>query len=370
MPPTMRKHLAKAYPYPPGRPIEEVQRQFGLKDVVKLASNENPLGPSPKALAAIKKFAKESHLYPDGDAFYLREALAAKHHVKPEQIIFGAGSDDLNNFIMTAYAGTGRDVVVSRGSFIRYEQVAIISGASVKRVPFKNSRHDVPALLSAIGPKTGVLCIANPENPLGTMIGRKLVDQLVRGVPNSTFLLLDEAYYEFAADVPDYPNSLQYLKKHDNAMVTRTFSKAYGLAGLRIGYGITTPEIVETLNRIRPPFNVTRLGQQAALAALEDEAHVRKTVTLTNEERAYYEKQCDRLGLEYIKSYANFVCINVRRDGKAVFDALLRRGVIVRPLGGYSLPHHIRISIGLPRENKKCIAALETVLREIPEIKG
>jgi len=359
----MRKHLNKAFPYPPGRPIEEVQRMFGLKDVVKLASNENPLGPSPKALAAIRKYAAESQLYPDGDAFYLRQAIAEKHGVKPEQIIFGAGSDDLNSFIMTTFAGTGKNIVVSQGSFIRYEQCAIVSGASVKRVPFKKWSHDVPALLAAIDSKTAALCVANPENPVGTMLGKRQVNQLVKQTPDETLLLLDEAYYEFAVSNPDYPDSMQYLKKSKNVMVTRTFSKAYGLAGLRIGYGISTPEIVEALNRTRPPFNVTRLGQQAALAALQDQEHVRKTVELTNEGKAYYEQQFERLNLPYIKSYANFIAVNVG-DGKAVFDALLPKGVIVRPLGGYGMNAWIRISIGLPRENKKCIAALEAVLRQ------
>jgi len=259
MPPVMRKHLEQAFPYPPGRPIEEVQRKYGLKDVVKLASNENPLGPSPKALAEIKKMAKESHLYPDGDAYYLRQALAEKHNIKPEQIIFGAGSDDLNAFIMTTFAGARRNVVVSQGSFIRYEQAAIVSGASVKRIPFRNWHHDVPSLLAAVDANTAALCVANPENPVGTMLKKKQVDQLVKGTPDETLLLLDEAYYEFVAHENSYPDSLKYIKKHKNVMVTRTFSKAYGLAGLRIGYGISTPEIIQAMDRTRPPFNVTRL---------------------------------------------------------------------------------------------------------------
>lgn len=361
MPPIMRRHLSKAFPYPPGRPIEEVQRQFGLKDVIKLASNENPLGPSPKALAAIKKYANESHLYPDGDAFYLREALAARHKVKPEQIIFGAGSDDLNGFIMTTFAGPGRNIVVSQGSFIRYEQAAIVSGAAVRRVPLRDWQHDVPGLLAAVNGKTGALCVANPENPVGSMIGKKAMDHLVRETPDETLLLLDEAYYEFASHLPRYPYSLQYVKRRRNVMVTRTFSKAYGLAGLRIGYGIARPEIVEALDRTRPPFNVTRLGQQAALAALEDEEHVRRTVDLTEEGRAYYEKAFEAMGLPYIKSCANFVSVNVG-DGRQVFEKLLPRGVIVRPLAGYGMLQWVRISIGLMRENRACIKVLKAVL--------
>jgi len=367
MPPLMRKHLTKAFPYVPGRPIEEVQREFGLRDVVKLASNENPLGPSPKALKAIRKHARNSHRYPDGDATELRRALAQKHGVRPEQIIVGAGTDDLNTFIMTAYAGPGRSLVTSLGSFIRYEQTAIVSGAGVKNVPFKNWRHDIDALLAAIGPKTGALCVANPDNPVGCMITKPEADRLVRGAPNRVFVLLDEAYCEYCAANPSYPDSLSYVKKRDNVMVTRTFSKAYGLAGLRIGYGISSAQVIETLNRTRPPFNAARLSQEAALAALEDDEHVEKVLSLNEEGKAYFEAEYERLGLECIKSYANFISVDTRRDAEAVFQALLRRGVIVRPLGGCRMPTWLRISIGLPRENRKCVRALEAALREVPE---
>ncbi len=251
MPPAMRPHLVHAFPYPPGRPIEDVQREYGLSSVIKLASNENPLGPSPKAIEAMKRCAAEMNLYPDGAAYYLRLALAEKHGVEPERIVFGAGSDDLNGFVAMCYVGPGRTLVCSEGSFIRYEQSAIVSGGQARRVPFKNWRHDVDALLGAIDETTGAVCVANPENPAGSMLTRAEVDRLVSGTPDSVLLLLDEAYFEFAENEPDYPDSLEYLKSRDNVMVSRTFSKAYGLAGLRVGYAIATADIVQTLDRVR-----------------------------------------------------------------------------------------------------------------------
>ncbi|MCX7014511.1 MAG: aminotransferase class I/II-fold pyridoxal phosphate-dependent enzyme, partial [Candidatus Sumerlaeota bacterium] len=327
MPPIMQPHLSCALPYPAGRPIEEVEREFGLRNVIKLASNENPLGPSPKALKAMRQCAKKMHLYPDGDCFYLRQALAAKHNVTPEQIIVGGGSDDLNTFIMTSYLGPGRTLVASLGSFIRYEQAAIVSGGEVRNVPFKSWRHDIDALLAAVGPATGALCVANPENPVGCMVTKAETDRLVHGTPDRVFLLLDQAYCEFCQDEPDYPDAAAYARERDNVMATRTFSKAYGLAGLRIGYGISSPRVIETLHRTRPPFNVTRMGQEAALAALEDVEHVERVGQVNREGMAYYEAQFDKMGLEHIKSYANFITVNLRRDAAAVFQAMLRRGV-------------------------------------------
>ena len=363
----MQPHLAKAFPYPAGRPIEEVEREFGLTNVIKLASNENPLGPSPKALKAMRQCARKMHLYPDGDCYYLRQALATKHNVTPEQIIVGGGSDDLNTFIMTSYLGPGRTLVASLGSFIRYEQAAIVSGGEVLNVPFKNWRHDIDALLAAVGPATGALCVANPENPVGCMITKAETDRLVNETPERVFLLLDHAYYEFCQHEPDYPDAVAYVRDRPNVMVTRTFSKAYGLAGLRVGYGISSPRIIETLHRTRPPFNVTRMGQEAALAALEDVEHVQRVREVNREGMAYYEAQFAQMELEFIKSYANFITVNVRRDASTVFQAMLRKGVILRPLGGYRMPTWMRISIGLMRENRRCVRELKAVLRAIPE---
>lgn len=359
-----RAHLKALLPYPPGRPIEEVQREFGLKSVIKIASNENPLGPSPKALAAMRKHARDVHLYPDGNAYYVRQALSRHLGVAPEQLVFGNGSDEVVIWLALTFLSPRESIVVSEHSFIRYQMAAQLVGARFKAVPLTNWCHDLPAMAKAVSKTTKMLFLANPENPLGTMVGRKEFERLLKAVPRRVMVVVDQAYFEYV-DAPDYFNGIDYLDENPNLVVLRTFSKAYGLAGLRLGYGVAHPELVTDVNRVRPPFNVNRPAQEAAIAALGDEAFLRRSIEVNNEGRHYLCDEFEKIGLKHIPSYTNFVLVNVATgdlDGSAVTQHLMRRGVIVRPMGGYGLPEYVRISVGLPKENARCIRELKKVL--------
>lgn len=358
-----RPELASLKPYPPGKPIEEVQREHGIKEVTKLASNENPYGPSPLAMKAVAAHLQEMHLYPESGCYYLREKLAKRLHVAPEKLFFGNGSDEIVALMTTAFLGADTNIVCSEHTFVRYEMGAMAMGADVRRVPLKDWRHDVDALLAAITPQTRMVFIANPENPVGAAIPEAEVRRLVEGVPANVILVLDEAYYEFARVWSEYPETLPWLEEFPNVVVARTFSKAYGLAGLRVGYAVGDPEIWHVVDRIRPPFNVSRVAQEAALAALDDEAHLTRTVDGNRAGLEYLYGEFERLGLEYVPSYANFVLVDMKRPATAVYDLLLQRGVIVRPMGIYHLPEHLRMSVGLPEENKILVEALNEVLQ-------
>jgi histidinol-phosphate aminotransferase len=357
-----RPHIRSLLPYPPGRPIEEVQREYGLKHVIKLASNENPLGPSPKALGAMRRCAREMHLYPDGNIYYLKHALSSRLGVAPEQLMFGNGSDEALIWLVTAYLSPRDSIVVSEHSFIRYQMAAQLVGARFKAVPLVDWRHDVRAMARAVASTTKMLFLANPENPLGTMIGREEFEYLLRKVPRRVMIVLDQAYFEYVA-ADDYFDGIDYLDRHPNLVVMRTFSKAYGLAGLRIGYGVAHPKIASDFNRIRPPFHLNRMAQEAAVAALDDDAFLRKSVEVNQEGRGYLCGAFARLGLDYVESHTNFVLVKVG-DGATVSRELMRRGVIVRPMGGYGFPDHVRVTIGRPTENARFVKALKAVLRD------
>ena len=350
--------------YEPGKPIEETARELGADadKIIKLASNENPLGPSPKALAAMHAALDSAHLYPDGGGFYLREALAAKLGVSREHLILGSGSNEIIEFLGHAFLNRGDDVITSEHAFIAYKLVAAVFGARTIEVPSPDLRHDLDGIIAAITPKTRLIFIANPNNPTGTLASQEEIDRFVERVPPQIVVVFDEAYFEYLDDPPD---TLKFVRAGRNVAILRTFSKIQGLASLRIGYGIARPELIQALQKARQPFNVNGIAQAAALASLDDDEHRRETKRITDEGRAYLQQEFDAMKLRFVPSAANFVLVNVG-DGAKVFRALLEQHVIVRALKGYNLPEWVRISVGTMEQNRRCIAALKEVLSSQP----
>jgi len=348
--------------YQPGRPIEEVARELGLDpgEIIKVASNENPLGPSPLAVEAMKTAVGQSHLYPDGNAFYLKNKLAAKLGVEPANLVLGNGSNEIIEFVSHVLLGTGDEVVVSQYCFAIYPLVAMIMGAKVNAVPALGHAHDLPAMLEAITPATRIVWVANPNNPTGTLAKPEDVRTLVDQVPDDVLLVMDEAYYEFLDEPVDLLPLVRSGEK-PNLLLMRTFSKIYGLAGLRIGYGIGHPDFVSALEKVRQPFNTNAVAQAGAMAALDDEAHLANTRRTNVEGLRFFENVCVEQGIEFVPSYANFVMVRVG-DGQAVFEAMQRQGVIARPMGGYGLPGWIRLSIGTAKENQRAAESLKAAL--------
>ncbi len=341
--------------YEPGRPIEEVAREFGLNParVIKLASNENALGPSPRAVAAMRQALKTAHLYPDGSGFYLRRELARRLGVGMENLILGNGSNELIEFLFHTFVGPGDEVVTGAGAFVIYRFMAGMFEARCVEVPFRDHTHDLPAMREAITARTKLVFVANPNNPTGTRVSNAALDEFIRGLPSHVIAVLDEAYIEF---LDDPPPSIAYTKRHQ-VVLLRTFSKIVGLAGLRMGYAIAPADCVALLQRVRQPFNANAVAQAGALAALGDAAHIRRTKTMTRRGLAYLEREFRRLGLEFVPSCANFILVRVG-DGDRVFTELQRRGVIVRPMRGYRLPEWIRVTVGRPEENRRFIREL------------
>jgi histidinol-phosphate aminotransferase len=353
-------HLRDLAVYQPGKPIEETARELGVdaSKIVKLASNENPIGPSPKAVAALGAALKNSHLYPDGGTFYLRERLARHLGVARENLILGNGSNEIIEFLGHAFLKRGDDVITSEHAFIAYKLIATLFGARTIETPSPDYQHDLEAMIGAITPKTRLILVVNPNNPTGSFLGQDAIDRFLARVPENIVIVFDEAYFEFLHEPPD---TLQYVRAGRNVVVLRTFSKMHGLAGLRVGYGIARGELIEVLQKTRQPFNVNNLAQIAATAALDDQAHQRETRRVVDSGRAYLEGQFAEMQLEFVPSRGNFVMVKVG-DGPAVFQKLLRRRIIVRPLNGYHLPSWIRISVGTMEQNRQCIAALREVL--------
>lgn len=358
----MNGTLAKLPVYQPGRPIEEVARELGLPaaDIIKLASNENPLGPSPKALVAMQEAINQVHLYPDGSAFYLKQHLAKKLAVQTEHVILGNGSNEVLEIVGHAFVEPGFEVVMSQYCFAVYPIVTYLFGGTPIIVPAKNYGHDLDAMLAAVTPKTRVMFVANPNNPTGTLASKAEMARLIEALPPHVLLVIDEAYIEFMSDPFDALSLIRSGKKA-NVLVARTFSKIYGLAGLRIGYGIASPEVITAMEKIREPFNTNLVGQAAALAALDDEEHMRKTRQNNQAGLDYYEKEMRALGVTMIPTAGNFFLINVGH-GQQVFEAMQKLGVITRPMGGYKLGEWLRISVGIPGENERCVKALRQVL--------
>jgi len=361
--PTPTNAALKTLPtYQAGRPIEEVARELNLPaaSIIKVASNENPFGPSPLALAAMQKVLANLNLYPDGNAFYLKQRLAEKLGVTPANLVLGNGSCEVIDFIGHAYFAPGVDVVMSQFCFVYYPFMAKLLGANEITVPAKDHGHDLPAMLRAITPRTRVVFVTNPNNPTGTLASREQVVQFVNDVPDDVLLVMDEAYIEFLDDPVDLVPLIR-LGARKNLLLLRTFSKIFGLAGLRIGHGIGHPDLIAALEKVRQPFNINSIAQAGALAALDDDEHVRQTRENNFAGLDFFRRAFRDLKLEFVPSFANFVLVRVG-EGQHVFEAMQKQGVIVRSMGGYQLPEWIRISVGTPRENERCLNALKMAL--------
>ncbi|MBI5506277.1 MAG: histidinol-phosphate transaminase [Deltaproteobacteria bacterium] len=358
--PRIPERIRSLQPYKPGRPIEEVERELGIRGSIKVASNENPLGPSPLALEALRDALPGIHRYPDGGALVLAEKLAASLGVEPQRIVFGNGSNELLELSCRLFAGPGDEVLFSADAFLVYPLVSIAVGATAVKAPARGFEHDLGAIAARLTPRTRVVFLANPNNPTGTIFRRAEWERFLARVPEDVCVVLDEAYFEYVED-PEYPNGLDFLDRHPGLVVTRTFSKIYGLAGLRIGYGVGSLEVMDALARLRQPFNVNMLAQVAACAALDDDAHVEASRRRVRAGRRRWSQACAALGLDFVPSHANFVLVRVG-DGRAVTEALLQRGVIVRPMDAYGFPGHVRVTFGTEAEDERTIAALEAVL--------
>ncbi len=358
MPLHVHPDIASLSPYVPGKPIEELQRELGLSRVIKLASNENALGPSPKALAMLNEGAATLHRYPDGGAFRLREALADRWKVTPDHIILGNGSDEILGLLARTFLAPGDEAVMADHTFVIYTMEVTAAHGKAVTVPLKQWRHDLPAMADAVTPRTRLVFLCNPNNPTGTMVSAGEVDRFLARVPEHVIVVFDEAYVEYVRS-SEFPDSMAYVTGGRNAVVLRTFSKIYGLAGLRIGYGVTTPEITNFLNRVRPPFNANSIAQRAALAAMGDDEHVAKSRAVNEAGMEQVVSGLRALGCAPIPSEANFVYIDVGRDGRQVFEALLRQGIIIRHIEG----RMVRVTIGQAEENQAFLTALARVVQ-------
>ena len=357
------EHILGIAPYEPGKPIEELERELGIHDAIKLASNENPLPPSEKVQQAVAAALSQLNRYPDGTGFYLRQALARRHGVTPDHIVLGAGSNELIELVARAFMRPGDEAVIPHPSFVVYPMIVQAVGGIRVVVTLKDYRLDLKAMARAITPMTKMVFIANPNNPTATIVSAAEVEDFMARVPDRAIVVFDEAYYEFAQG-PDFPDSLAYLREERKVVVLRTFSKAASLAGLRVGYAVGDPDCVSLLNRIRAPFNVNSLAQVAALAALEDDAHIIECRRMIEAGRAFLSDEFASLGLKFPPSRANFILVDVGRNALDVYQRLLREGVIVRPMLSFGMESTLRVTIGTPEENRRLMKALRKVLQE------
>lgn len=351
--------VLKLQPYQPGKSIEELERELGISDIIKLASNENPMGPSQTVLNAIAEASIEITRYPDGNGFGLKTALAEKYQINREQITLGNGSNDVLELAARAFVSPQDEVVFSQYAFAVYPLVTQAIGARAVIASARDYGHDLDAMSSLVTNKTKLIFIANPNNPTGTAIDAQVLESFISSLPAHVIVVLDEAYTEYQLQTV---NTVEWLTKYPNLIITRTFSKAYGLAGLRVGYSLSSSEVADLLNRIRQPFNVNSLALAAASVALSDDAYIAKTRELNSHGMKQLETGFHQLGLDYIPSKGNFICVDVARNGMHVFQQLLQQGVITRPVANYGLPQHLRVSIGLQHENQRFLTALTTVL--------
>jgi histidinol-phosphate aminotransferase len=356
------ENILRLKPYVPGKPIEEAQRELGLTDFCKLASNENPLGPSPRAVEAIRVAAAKVELYPDAACYQLVRELARHWSVEPDNLIIGNGSDEIIQFMGLAFVQPGDEVLTSHPSFVRYEAAAVLNAGILVAPPLRDLRYDLEAMADRLSARTRVVFIANPNNPTGTMVSRAELERFLDRVPGHVVVAMDEAYFEYA-DAPDYPDGLDYVQQGRNVIVLRTFSKIYGLAGLRVGYGIARPELVGYLHQVREPFNVNSLAQAAACASLRDPNQVERSRKVNREGKAALTAAFDSIGLPYAPTEANFILVDVKRDCRAVYEGLLRRGVIVRTGDIFGLPTHLRVTIGTSEQNERFLRELCAILQ-------
>ncbi len=360
------EHILGIAPYEPGKPIEELERELMIHNPIKLASNENPLPPSDRVQKAIIAALSSLDRYPDGSGFYLRQALAKKHGVMPDQVVLGNGSNELIELLVRAFLRPGDEAVVPHPSFVVYPMIVQAAGGVRVMVMLKDFRLDLDAMARAITPMTKIVFVANPNNPTATIVTRDEVEHFMSRVPERTIVVFDEAYIEFAMG-PDFPDTLSYVKQGRKLVVLRTFSKAASLAGLRMGYGIADADAIALMNRIRQPFNVNSLAQVAALAALDDEAHTLECVRMIEAGRHFLYDEFKRIGLQYVPSRANFILVDVGRNAADIYQKLLHQGVIVRPMTPFGLETALRITVGTPEENRKLVKALRVVLGKTSE---
>lgn len=358
----IRKSTLTVKPYIPGKPIEETKRQLGLNQIIKLASNENPLGPSPKAMSAIKKYLSQVNRYPDSQGFYLKKRLAEYFSLAPENFVLGNGSDELIDILIKAFVEPDENIVTSDTTFLEYEIIAQINERRVKKSPLSYFKYDLGAMLKLVDKKTKLIFIANPNNPTGTYVTEGEVEKFLNALPKHAVVIFDEAYDTFI-DVNDYPDSLSYLRRKKRIVILRTFSKAYGLAGLRLGYAIAQPELVSYMERVKQPFNVNCLAQVAGIAAIDDKNFLKKTRRLTLEGKDFIYQALSGMGLGFVPSVANFILIDTGRDSLEVFKGMLKFGVIVRDMRQYGLRNFIRLTIGTSEENQRSMQVLRKVLR-------
>jgi len=348
-------------PYKPGKPIEELSREMGITDIIKMASNENPLGPSKKAVKAMQDHLKTVHLYPDGSCYKLKEALKKEFKISADNLVIGNGSSEIMELVYHAFLKKGNEIILGDPSFLMYPILAKMFDVKIKTVPLdKDLNYDLDKMLKTITKKTKLIVVCNPNNPTGISVPKKQLQKFIDAVPKNIVIILDEAYYEFAAP-GILPPSIKYIDKKKNIVILRTFAKIYGLAGVRVGYGIMAKEVSDYLNRARAPFNVNSLAQVAALAALDDKEHLHQTVKITNVGKKYFYQEFKKLKIAYFPSQANFILVKVG-DGKKITHELLKKGVIVRPMAGYKLPEYIRVTLGNMKENKRFLKSLREVL--------
>lgn len=349
--------------YDPGKPIDETARELGLDpaDIIKVASNENPLGPSPKAVEAMKEACEQAHIYPDGGGYKLRCAIAEKFGLERQNVVLGNGSNEIIELVGHGFLNPGDNVIAAEHAFVVYKLMATLFGADTIEVPDPGFVHDLDAMAAAITPETKELFIANPNNPTGTLVGQEEIDRFMEKVPEHVIVVFDEAYYEFL-DTP--PDTVKYVREGRNVIIMRTFSKIQGLASLRIGYGLAPAHLADVLQKCRQPFNANAIAQAGALAGLLDDEHQERTREVNREGRDFLQQSFEEMGLEYVPSHANFVLVKVG-DGDRVFSEMLKRGVIIRAMRGYKLPDWVRISIGTMDQNRRCIATLKEVLAEV-----
>jgi len=358
-------HILGIAPYEPGKPVEELERELGIIDAIKLASNENPLPPSPRVQAAIVGALGTLNRYPDGSGFYLRQALAKKHGFSSDQIVLGNGSNDLIELIVRAFLRPGEEAIVPHPSFVVYPMIVQAVGGIRVMVMLRDYKLDLEAMARALTPMTKIVFIANPNNPTATIVTVDEVEAFMARVPDRTIVVFDEAYVEFALG-PDFPDTLEYVRQGRKVVVLRTFSKATSLAGLRVGYAVADADAIALLNRIRQPFNVNSLAQAGALAALDDETHVTECVRMIEAGRHYLYEEFNALGLRYAPSRANFILVDVGRSAADIYQRLLHQGVIVRPMTSFGMESALRVTVGTPDENRRLVKALRTALGKPP----
>lgn len=359
--PPVKPYIQALVPYPPGKPIDELTREYGIGQVIKLASNENPLGPSPGAVAAIERELHNLHRYPDGSGYYLKSALGLRLGVDPGRIFLGNGSNEIIELALKTFLAPGDEVLTPFPSFLMYSKTVQALGGKNRFIPLKRQRVDLKGLLAGLGPRTRALIVCNPNNPTGTIVLKREWERFLEQVPPRVLILLDEAYIDFVDD-PHCPLGTDYLESEKNLLVIRTFSKAYGLAGLRVGYGIARPDLTDLMNRVRQPFNVNSLALAGALGALGDEAFYHKTLKVIQQGKFFLEAGLQSLGLPFVPSQTNFILVKVPVPAQELYESLLRRGVIIRSMKSFGLDRHIRINVGLPAENRKFLQALGEVL--------